>query len=82
MMVIIMTITKKEISLSKAVSVFRQLGSTLFVKTYDALYVAIGEIVHYLIIHAAKEGRRKRPTSKQKIGWGLAETKSGKQKNA
>jgi Transposase DDE domain len=81
-MMIVMTITEKEISLSKAVSVFRQFGSKLFVKTYDALYVAIEEIVDFLIIHAAKDVRRKRLTSKQKIGWGPIETKAGEQKNA
>lgn len=81
-MIIVMTITEKEISLSKAVSVFRQFGSKLFVKTCDALYVAVEEIVGYLVIHAAKDVRRKRPTSKQKIGWGLVKTKSGKLKNA
>ncbi len=74
-MMIVMTITEKEISLSKAVSVFRQFGSKLFVKTYDALFVVIEEMVDCLIMHAAKDVRRKRPTSKQKIGWGLAKHK-------
>jgi len=81
-MMIVMSITEKEISLSKAVSVFRQFGSKLFVKTYDALYFSIKEIVDCLVIHAAKDVRRKRPSSKQKIGWGPAENKTGKQKNA
>lgn len=81
-MMIVMTVTEKEISLSKAVSVFRQFGSKLFVKTYDALYTAIEELVDCLIIHAVKDVRRKRLTSKQKIGWGPVETKAGEQKNA
>lgn len=82
MMMIVMSISEKEISLSKATSVFRQFCSTLFVKTYDALYEAILKMVSYLIIYAAKEVRPKRLTSKQKIGWGLLETKVGSQKNA
>lgn len=82
MMVVVMTITEKEISFSKAISVFRRFGSKLFAKTYDGLYCAIEEIVEYLMLHAAKEKSRKRPTSKQKLGWKPVETKSGKQKNA
>jgi len=40
-MTIAMTITVKEISLSKAVSVFRQLCCKFFVKTYNVLYGVI-----------------------------------------
>lgn len=80
MMTIAMGISKKEISLSKATSVFKQFCSILFVKSYDALYSGVSKMTDYLMTYAVKEVRPKRLTSKQTIGWGLIEIKEGSQK--
>lgn len=68
-MMMTIAITEKEISLIKAVSIFKRFCGSLFGASYRTIYRGLSNLIFYFRNYAGKERRDKRPSSRECLGW-------------